>query len=352
MVILDTRQRRALRSQAKSRIMAWVDRLSPSSPDRAAMSRSVDLVLDELPARDAWAEVMTVGLAGTEGLTLSISGPNWRAFPCRDMLAVSTIVPGWSRGWRNIITDDASYDQLTWFLHYARQYVHRSHVAKVLMAAWDRDGLVLHPFGPMGTSQLYGPYLPVGTPKSMLDAAARLVREQLGVPKADVRSRSVWSAANTLDPDLHQAIFHFLRGQSLMHKEFELEAAVALDCALQAITTLLVKAGVATNRTSRQELCTLLGLGRSAAQAAFEANDLRNSVGAHAGGWRWWDSGDVTEELIPVLTRTVRRAIGKAAAMEPGIRQVDPSPRSWSDWLLVHFDMLWNTVWFDRRQRA
>lgn len=352
MAELDLRRRRALRSHAKSRIMAWVDRLAPSAKDRAAMSRSVDLVLDELPARDKWAEVMTVGLAGTEELAMGIRGPTWRAFPCRNMVAVSTIVPGWAKGWRGIIADDISYDQLTWFLHYARQYVHRSHVAKVLMAAWDRDGLVLHPFGPTGTSQLYGPHLPLGTPKSMLDAAARLMREQLGEPVADMRTRSVWATANTLDPDLHQAIFHFLRGQSLTKGDFELEAAVALDCALQAIKTLLVKGGVATNRTSRQELCMLLGLGHAAAQAAFEANDLRNSVGAHAGGWRWWDSGEVTEELIPILTRTVRRAIGKAVAMEPQIRQIDPTPESWSNWLLIHFDILWDTVWFDRSRRA
>lgn len=62
--------------------------------DRVPMSRSVDLVLDELPARGDWAEVMTVGLAGTEGLALGIGSQTWRAFPCRDMLAVATIASG------------------------------------------------------------------------------------------------------------------------------------------------------------------------------------------------------------------------------------------------------------------
>ncbi|WP_203311304.1 hypothetical protein [Sphingomonas beigongshangi] len=73
-------------------------------------------------------------------------------------------------------------------------------------------------------------------------------------------------------------------------------------------------------------LCQKLGLGPSAEHATSDANALRNSVGANAGGWRWWDSGEVTEELLPVLTRTVRRALGKAAAMEPQMRKVDPSP--------------------------
>lgn len=52
------------------------------------------LCFDELLARDTWPEVMTVGLTGTEELAMGIRGPTWRAFPCRDVLAVSTIVPG------------------------------------------------------------------------------------------------------------------------------------------------------------------------------------------------------------------------------------------------------------------
>lgn len=315
------------------------------------MARSIDLVLEELPTRDAWFEVMTVSLGKTKGLMSTFGGRTWRVFPLSEMLAVSTVVPGWARGWRHILVDEVPYDQFTWFLHYARQYVHRAQVAKVLMFAWDRDGRALHPFGPAGMSRIYGPHVPAKSLPAMLASAVNDARAQFGRPAGDIPTRTVWSRANTLDPDLHQSIFHFIRAHSLLEHEFELEAVVAFDCALQAIKSLLVRGGLATNKTTRGELCQLLGLSSSAAAIAAEGHFLRNSIGAHAGGWRWWDSGEATEELIPALSRTVRRALGRAARVEPSIRRIDPAPASWSDWFLVNFDMLWDAVWFDREYR-
>lgn len=84
---------------------------------------------------------------------------------------VTTIVPGWAGNWRANLVDEIARDHLTWFLHDARQYVHRSHVAKVLMAAWDRDWRVLHPFGSAGMSCHNGPLGPAPSMRAMLDEA-------------------------------------------------------------------------------------------------------------------------------------------------------------------------------------
>ncbi|MGD0104145.1 MAG: hypothetical protein ABSC06_08925 [Rhodopila sp.] len=46
---------------------------------------------------------------------------------------MSTVVPGWGFGWRTIFRDDYVYQVLSDLAHYARQYVHRSHVARVLI---------------------------------------------------------------------------------------------------------------------------------------------------------------------------------------------------------------------------
>ncbi|MGI4811913.1 MAG: hypothetical protein ACRYGG_01020 [Janthinobacterium lividum] len=315
------------------------------------MARSVDLVFDELPTRDMWFEAMTVGLGKTKGMRSTFAGPTWRVYPCADVLAVTTVVPGWAQGWRQILADEVAYDQMTWFLHYARQYIHRAHVAKVLMFAWDRDGRVLHPFGPVSMSRTYGPQVRAETMRTMLRNAVNDARSLLGRPTAETPTRTVWASANTLDPDLHQAVFLFLRGHNLLQHSFELEAVVAFDCALQAIKTLLVRGRQATNKTTRGELCQLLGMGSAAAAIAAEGQLLRNSLGAHAGGWRWWDSGEITEELVPAMSKTVRRALGRAAAAEPMFRHVDPAPSSWSDWMLVNFDMLWTAIWFDSNYR-
>jgi hypothetical protein len=98
---------------------------------------------------------------------------------------------------------------MSWFLHHARQFVHRAHVAKVLMFAWDRDGRVLHPFGPVGMTRTYGPHVRAETMCTMLRNAVSDAKSQFGSPAAETLTRTVWPGANTLGPDLHQAIFHF-----------------------------------------------------------------------------------------------------------------------------------------------
>ena len=337
-----------LRIRAKSTILRWFDKLSPPAGARATFSLSIDTMFTELAKRDDWFEVLTVKLDEARSLPIYLRGATWRAYPCASGLTVSTVVPGWAKGWRQLLKDELSYDNLTWFLHYARQYIHRSHVAKLLMAAWDYDGRVLHPFGSDIMFQQYNPYNPASSMKQMLDDAVLSAGNRWGPPIDQRQSSSIWLTANTLDPDLHQAIFHFNRAHRLLLKEFELEAIVAFDCALQAIKTMLVKGGGATNGITRAELCAALGLGKEAAAVATEGHFLRNKVGAHAGGWRWWDSGEFTESLVPGMSKTVRRALGKAAKIEPNLRRIDPSPASWSDWLLVNFETLWEIVWFEK----
>jgi hypothetical protein len=337
-----------LRAHTKARMLRYYDRAAAPASVRKGMAAAIDSMLAELPKRDGAREAMTVTLDETKGLDYLIGSQSWRAYPCKNVLAVTTIVPGWTRGWRSLISDEIGYDEITWFLHFARQYIHRSHVAKILMVCWDRDRRILHPFGSQFMSRHHWENRPRPSERSLIDASMADARLEWGKSTRELPIRSVWTNANTLDANIHQSIFHFIRGQSLLRKEFELEAVVALDSALQALKTLLVNGGLANSATTRPELCTLLGLGIDAGEIARQGNFLRNNVGAHAGGWRWWDHGELTEELVPALSSVVRRAIAKAAKLELGIRTVEPEPESWSTWLLQNLDMLWDTVWFEK----
>lgn len=341
------RSETAQRTHAKSRILAWADKRRIPNNARRTLLASVDAMLVELAARDEWASVKTIRFAETEGLSITLRANRWRVFPCGDLLSMTTVGPGWSNGWRQILRDEVAYDKLTWFLHYAEQYVHRGLVVKVLMAAWDRDRRVLHPFAPAGMQRTYDFDRPKPTNIAILDAAESEAKKTWGAATLGTRTTSVWVEANLLDPYLHQAVFHFLRGENLLRNAFELEAVVAFDCAMHAIKTLLCRGGVLTNNSSRSDLCDALDLG-ARALVASDAQFLRNKVGAHAGGWRWWDSGEITEELAPATSRLVRRALAKAARLEPTIRLIDPNPDSWSNWFLANFDTLWDAVWFDK----
>jgi hypothetical protein len=258
-------------------------------------------------------------------------------------------VPGWTSNWSRIIRDDGARDTLTWFLHYARQYIHRSQVAKVLMIAWEKDRRVLHPFGGEIARQIYGPLVPSPSLSRMLGIAEAQAHAQWGGAKEAKATRSTWVLRNTLDPFIHQAIFHFLRGQNLLAHGFEMEAVVAFDCVLQSVKALLIRGMIATSATSRGEIWRMLGLSRQSAAFADKGYFLRNNFGAHAGGWRWWDQDELTEDVTPALARLAERALRKAAAMEPGMRSIQIDPSDWSEWLLTHFDILWDVVWFDKQ---
>jgi hypothetical protein len=340
----------ALRSKAKSRILRWFDVLSPPANARATLSRSIDLMFDELGQRESWREVMTVALGDSAGLPLIIRSRNWRTIACADMLAVCTVVPGWTPGWSKVIRDDDARDTLTEFLHYARQYIHRSQVAKVLMITWEAERRVLHPFGLEMVRQIYGPMVPSPSLANMLCVAQAKAYAKWGEASEPKSTRSPWVLRNTLDPYIHQAIFHFLRGQNLLAHEFEMEAVVAFDCVLQSLKGLLIRGKLATSATGRGEICRMLGIGSRPAAIADEGYFLRNNFGAHAGGWRWWDQDELTEEVAPSLGRLAERALGKAAAMESGMREIEVDPSDWSEWLLTNFDALWDVVWFAGRR--
>jgi hypothetical protein len=304
-------------------------------------------MLDELPRRETWREVMTVALSDTNDLPIVVRSRYWRTTPCADLLAVSTALPGWSRRWSAVIPDDFARETLSTFLHYARQYIHRSHVAKVLMIIWEKHQRVLHPFG---DSIMYQFYEVDGVPPSLtkiLDAAGDGARERWGPNTSPILTRSKWTLRNTLDPHIQQAIFHFLRGQSLLAHGFELEAVVAFDCMLQSLKRLLMRAGLLTSQASRGAVCEALGIGSTLTGVADRGYFVRNNFGAHAGGWRWWDYGELLENLIPSLPQLAGRVLAKAATIEPQIRSIEPDPQSWYEWLLKNLPMLWDVVFAD-----
>lgn len=132
---------------AKTCVARWSDTTGQSVSLRSKLLRGVEAIASELPNRADWFEVITVSLDGGGGLPIRIDGRRHCVTPSVDCLFVSSVVPVWGVGWRKIFKDEDVFNILSWFLHYARQYIHRSDVASVLMVAWETHAKVLHPFG-------------------------------------------------------------------------------------------------------------------------------------------------------------------------------------------------------------
>lgn len=342
--------------QAKMRVAKWFDTVDQNSKLRSKLLRGVESMAAELPARNDWLEVMTVSLGNGYGPPIRINTDQMRVAPVDDGLAVSTIVPGWGFGWRSIFKDEEVYEILSWFLHYARQYVHRSRVASVLMIAWEDHARLLHPFGARVMTQRYTPEiaqeLSLKSEGSMLDVASKAVLDQWS-SSDDVTKipscNSEWIHRNTLDPTIHQSIFHYLRAQDLRSNGFDIEAVVAFDCVLQSISRLLTSRLGLEEQPTRRRICEILELSEDFGRLAEYMYFLRNDFGAHSGGWRWWDVGELLgEHDLDVVAQLSLDALTATATLEAEGRIVDPAPADWAEWFLEHFELLWDTVWFER----
>jgi hypothetical protein len=334
----------------KNRFSRWFDLTSPDKRLRKQLLTGVENVGEELAKRQDWYEVITTQIELNSTLSIRHEDSSGQVFASPNALWVTTITPGWAYGWRPILKNAEVYDTLTWFLHYARQYVNRSNIARVLMLAFNSCGEVLSPFASRSIQEKYHSEHPL-PPVNVLFERIRNknLSEFATVNESNaVSAQTDWLSRNTLDPLLHQSVFHFLRGQELLARDMTLEAVVAFDCSVQSILRLLNER-CKQKITTRKGVCDALSLPHETSVVAEYAYFLRNQFGAHAGGWRWWDSAEtIDSESCQDIGAVTLEILTKAADDEPSFRVYNPQPINWSDWFFEHFDMLWNTVWFER----
>jgi hypothetical protein len=338
--------------RAKTQVARWFDSTHQAASLRPKLLRGVEAIAREFSKRVDWYEVFTVGLDGGGSLPIRSDGRRQRAFPCARCLAVSSVLPGWGFGWHNVFKNDDVYEILCWFLRYAAQYIHRADVASVLMIAWEEHGKILHPFGSRAMQQRYGPMIPMISVDHALDISKQSALAEWGDvndPSTNAPAGSVWMSRNTFDPFIHQAIFHYLRAQELTRHGFEIEAVVAFDCVLQSVATFLRARRHLTAELTRGQVCEQLHLSSGSAELADYVYFLRNNFGAHAGGWRWWDQGELLEEDdISNIAQLAGSVLSSAADMELTMRSIEPFPSNWGDWFFENFEMLWDTLWFEK----
>ena len=313
-------------SYAKHRLAKWFDSHQGMSPSlRPKLLAGLERIMQELPSRADWFEAQTVLLDNSAGISLQVETKRVFAFTTKRGLGVSTLAPAWHISWSQILRDKDVYHILTWFLHYARQYVHRSGIAAVLMAALEKHGRALHPFSNASQFQLYGPIVAMKSEHEALSfARSQAIATWKSNPgRAPSLASSPWINRNVLDPHIHQGISHHLRGEQLRQSGFELEAVVAYDCVVQSIAGFLNARQPASNAPSRGDICREFGLQQRDSTNADFAYSIRNNFGAHPKGWRWWDVAELFEEQpVSKIARTSARVLSAAADREPSARLV------------------------------
>lgn len=219
------------------------------------------------------------------------------------------------------------------------------------MIAWEEQGRLLHPFGPEALSTNYGPVIQMISAKQSLDAARRNAVKLWGngeLSSEVVPTSSPWLGRNTLDPYLHQAVFHLLRALKLKSENFATEAVVAFDCVIQSTEAFIRSRCGLSTELSRRQVCEQLQLLDNSADLAEYIYFIRNNFGAHAGGWRWWDQDELFDDINDDIAKLAGSVLCAAADLEPRVRAIEPTPNQWGLWFFENFEMLWDVVWFEK----
>lgn len=341
-------------AKAKTILARWLDRIESEASERLTILHGLDVVRMTLAERDGWFDVRAIELSSTEGVFASLRSRRMHVENLGGRLVVATACPGWGRGWSSLLPDEHAYDVLTWLLHYAAQYVHRSLVLKVILPIAEEAGVVSHPFGLRSINYAaYGPETVQPAwrllAKAMELAAAWYPKETASDSEARCRVdlAGPWLNYNTVDPYVHQAAFHWLRGVQLDCGGFAAEAVGAFDRVFEVTHSFLVSTGVLQKQASRSQCAQALRLPPDVQEIAERTHFLRNHFAAHAGGWRWWDFDEMFADDLPDAKRAALDALHSLGRIEPAHRSIEPSPSSWSTWFWEHFEVLWKAVWYE-----
>ena len=278
---------------AKTRVAHWLDSVSVSADERRATLAGFDVMRRTLPQRESWREARAVWIGGTQGLIAESRHGRVMVGSTKAGLSVGSVMPGWGYGWSNLIKHREAYDTISWFLHFARQYIHRSDVLGVLLAVYDETAEAFHPFGAIGHFSRYSDQHPFpGDDEALMHVIVGLTPpEPRGTSERDetvVSLDDLWLTANLLDPHIHQAGHQLLRAADLESHGFLAEAVVARHCILEIALDFARARSLCGPAAAITDLPSILAL-PDLGEAIGLLSVTRNHFGAHPGGWRWWD---------------------------------------------------------------
>jgi hypothetical protein len=261
---------------------------------------------------------------------------------------VATVCPNWSRGWSKVSRDEEVADQISWFFHHARQYVLRSSQASVLAAL-----AVVYKRAPdfrgewsESAARDYG----VADPHEVMAEIVEKRRHNSSSRRQAGRSRvfEQWTGTvNGFDPFIHRAVFQYVRARKLTAACFDEESVTALD-GLVSVTAQFATARLRKPVRSRRELAAVLGLPKGDGIVLEHLYNLRCDFGAHPGWSKWWDFGEIYEDVFTGFFDTAERLLFALARAENAHRAVSMEPAPWSHWFAENAVIVYEAVWSHR----
>ncbi|MBV6715256.1 hypothetical protein [Paenibacillus chitinolyticus] len=335
----------------KSKFCQWAQTNLPSNSVNKFTNSLTAVLNNHIADCDSRVQIMIRNLTDSERINISyisnevIIAPNDK----RESLFVGVLMPSWDKGLRNICKDEYVYDAISWFFHFASQYVARSRMVDVMSSLNMVYGLSCDFRGDR--------MLKFTTPNS-----ERVKDEFILAFKRETKTRFrydygarernlvFWvNKINTLDPFIHRVFFNYINSCKLYEGQFDEEAITSLDKTVDVIQQ-YARERMSINGTNNQRELTLDAFEMTEYEKVLLTRlyDLRNFFGGHPSMSKWWDFSEIFEEDIESFFQVVKRLIYKTVMHENFNRVVEKNPLSWSEWFEEHAMMLWETVWFEK----
>ncbi len=336
-----------------SRYSQWVRHVVHPRSHSRIVSTLRKAIYDELPKRDGESLLATYTFRGIGELRLRYESQHLVVFAGgrRSGLRLAVVAPGWRNGWKEIAQDEDLGEQISWFFHFASQYVMRSYAVSALgaIALVYNQGIEVNRSSNGSWTGIEVAPSDVNLPEILRRRAGwRNLRSKRSTSSKEARVHSWIRTINGLDPYVHRALFLYIRAVNLLDQGFEEQAMTCLDC-ITAVASEFVR-DVLGERDDQQRERTYRALHLTPDQAEMLRHlyAVRCYFGGHPSPTKWWDFRELYEQEIEQYATVSQLVIRKLCELERRHRRVDPRPTSWHAWFLKHSVMLWNAVGFDR----
>jgi hypothetical protein len=301
-----------------------------------------NIVQNELPINDVFVQLWIREITNTTNLNCRMVTSDVCCSPDKSIYA-SVVIPNWRNGMRKICKDEELYQAVSWFFHFASQYIGRSRLANLV-------GAIALTFNQ--ATDFRGKMTQMTCDNSEL-AIQLAIEQHLGQIEISTRGRErvlkAWcDLINSLDPFIHRMIFNYVRAVDLFKNDFYEEAMTALDSTVNVAEQFVRERLGVSEQDQRLATARILGLSRHHTEQLKFLYNIRCYFGAHPSLSKWWDFSELYANEFDDLFDAVKQVIYHTCVAENHNRVVDKLPSTWSSWFNQNAVMLWKSVWFSK----
>lgn len=258
-------------------------------------------------------------------------------------IEIGTITPNWTKGLRKNFKHEDIYNYISWFFHFAEQYLKRAKYIEVMGAI----ALVYNiptSFYNGKICQVY--YIHKNVTQNILDKNSNSKISMLS--RRQVSFIKILSLINGYDHFIHKILFNYIKALELKNAYFLEETMTALDKTVNIAEQIIRERYGINDNNQKLALCKFLNLLQIETKAIEHLYQLRNYFGSHPSASKWWDFAELYPENEETFFNVVSKIIIKILELESENRIICNNPDSWSNWFFENWKMIWDTVWFEK----